>query len=296
MKRKGFTLVELLVVIGIIAILISVLLPVLGKAREHAMTTQCQAALRQIGYAWQMYQSENNGWVVPMACRWNDSWASNLSNQTNMSNDNPAAASEFRWYHYLYRYTKTYGVFNCPRANQVKAYAIPPECTRVKNAPNDPIYWWPAFTPASNVARGFSAVGASSNYAYVSGVFGRWQERAALPSWVSSDKSIMKGTEPKRISVVNKFLRYGFQSATPGASVSPVNPTRAVVVMDGVQWVANGGATSDGLAYPFRYLHRQQRANALFMDGHVEGATLGGFGNLSPNPEGATYSFAVYLK
>lgn len=65
-KLKAFTLVELLVVIGIIALLISILLPALGRAREAANTVKCLSNLRQVGMASMLFANEHKGWMQPV--------------------------------------------------------------------------------------------------------------------------------------------------------------------------------------------------------------------------------------
>src|ERR1044072_1928741 len=65
MRRKGFTLVELLVVIGIIAVLLGILLPALNKARKSARTTACISNCRQLAMAEIQYVNENKGKFSP---------------------------------------------------------------------------------------------------------------------------------------------------------------------------------------------------------------------------------------
>jgi prepilin-type N-terminal cleavage/methylation domain-containing protein/prepilin-type processing-associated H-X9-DG protein len=82
LRRRAFTLVELLVVIGIISILISILLPALNNAREQSRKTKCAAGLHNIGIAMNVYANENkrklpahagpgNNWLwdLPIATR-----------------------------------------------------------------------------------------------------------------------------------------------------------------------------------------------------------------------------------
>ncbi|HEX8911774.1 MAG TPA: prepilin-type N-terminal cleavage/methylation domain-containing protein [Humisphaera sp.] len=69
-RRGGFTLVELLVVIGIIALLMGILLPTLGRVREKGKTTLCLNNIRQLGQAAQAYSADGVNYYPPAYWGW----------------------------------------------------------------------------------------------------------------------------------------------------------------------------------------------------------------------------------
>jgi prepilin-type N-terminal cleavage/methylation domain-containing protein/prepilin-type processing-associated H-X9-DG protein len=69
-RRRAFTLIELLVVVSIIALLVSILMPSLGKAREQARRVVCVTNCKTMGLAANLYADQSNEYVLPVLSGW----------------------------------------------------------------------------------------------------------------------------------------------------------------------------------------------------------------------------------
>jgi prepilin-type N-terminal cleavage/methylation domain-containing protein len=97
-KRPGFTLVELLVVIGIIAVLVGILLPVLSKARQAGNRASCMNNIRNMEMAQMIYCNDNHGYLV----------------QAGMAHGGTGGNEEIAWFNTLQQYYQNKLVARCP--------------------------------------------------------------------------------------------------------------------------------------------------------------------------------------
>ncbi len=123
-QRSAFTLIELLVVIAIIGILASLLLPVLGRARESGRRASCASNLHQIGAAMLGYSDDFNGWFPTGTANQSVSLNSGpwMNNDIGIGGGGDANVGGFTCYaRYLLKknYLGNPGVFHCPSDKHV---------------------------------------------------------------------------------------------------------------------------------------------------------------------------------
>jgi prepilin-type N-terminal cleavage/methylation domain-containing protein/prepilin-type processing-associated H-X9-DG protein len=108
-SRRAFTLIELLVVVAIIGLLISIMLPSLGRARATARAVKCGAQINSVGKAVAGYLTENSGFYPPSY------WYPNADGSYDFMNQPSAHPYGYaHWSFFLFNYAKDLKAFTCP--------------------------------------------------------------------------------------------------------------------------------------------------------------------------------------
>jgi prepilin-type N-terminal cleavage/methylation domain-containing protein/prepilin-type processing-associated H-X9-DG protein len=112
-KNRAFTLIELLVVISIIALLLSILMPSLGKAKRSAQSVVCRSNLKQINMAAVLWSEDHDGWALGAAWSWPDPAPYGGSNETSLQD-----------YAQAIRNQTNSNIFACPSAKHAGFFGV----------------------------------------------------------------------------------------------------------------------------------------------------------------------------
>jgi prepilin-type N-terminal cleavage/methylation domain-containing protein/prepilin-type processing-associated H-X9-DG protein len=289
-KKNGFTLVELLVVIGIIALLISILLPTLQRAREAGNRITCASNLRQLGQAFELYLNENKNTYPPA---WfqddqsinsyggqpghNISWATILRKYVGQKNNDPLKGGNLP-------------IFKCPNDNLVRGDWLqggPLSYTMPVSWGPDPFFFNRRFVPLGQTPPG--------PYTWLNRGVGQWFTGGGYPMWVRKNMVRPSG---EAILLAERCYSEQAQTTVWNLGYSLGTPQQ--------QRFLNAGSA----IYGFPMLHANKGKeliamfNYLFCDGHVtlmnptdtvkDPAAKAGYKSPTPwNYEGADYMWTI---
>jgi prepilin-type N-terminal cleavage/methylation domain-containing protein/prepilin-type processing-associated H-X9-DG protein len=243
----GFTLVELLVVIGIIAVLISMLLPALNRSREQARRVSCASNLKQIGAAFFMYAGENKGKLPQHFTEGSGlAWLFDIPNQTR---------------DWLHKFGTVRDSLYCPGNADTQN--------------DDKLYWYPTGNPTGanqHCATGYQFLTRKPGSQTAAGV-------VTLAPMPTAANPLPSGGFGPTLNFQRKYLQKITEKQTfvAGGKMEIRRPEELEVVVDMVNSVAGPPeqyeAAHGGHNERHRTAHMRGQipagGNVLFLDGHV---------------------------